>query len=172
MNCGMSCPPGARTPAATTNRPRSGHPPDASGAGLGGAVTTAFGRRTAAAGADAGLGRSPCTARAMALMCAGVVPQHPPTRAAPLATNRRDASAKYPVLRAYRSWRPRRRGTPALGWTLTGSADPSASPATTSCSTAGPTVQFAPIAVILSAASAAPAAQGPAVVAEGELGND
>ena len=36
----------------------------------------------------------------MALMCAGVVPQHPPTSVAPLATNRRAASAKYSVLRA------------------------------------------------------------------------
>src|SRR5260370_30235304 len=45
-------------------------------------------------------GRSCLTDRATALMCAGVVPQHPPTRVAPLATNCRAASAKYSVLRA------------------------------------------------------------------------
>jgi hypothetical protein len=46
------------------------------------------------------LGRNSFTERATALMCAGVVPQHPPTSAAPLAANLRAASAKYSVFRA------------------------------------------------------------------------
>src|ERR1700722_15699215 len=90
----MSWPPGGRTPPPTAKWPGSGHGAGGRGTGSGGTAKTAGRRPAGAAGAVAGLGRRSCTACAMALMCAGVVPQHPPTSVAPLATNRRGAPRK------------------------------------------------------------------------------
>ena len=74
-------------------------------------------RRSADGGADLWCGVRPRTDSAIAAMCAGVVPQHPPTMLSkPAAANSRNTLEVYSGVSSYP---PISFGRPAFGYTLT-----------------------------------------------------
>ena len=86
------------------------------------------------------------TASVAALMCVGVVPQQPPTRVIPASANLPRYLAKYPPSMLNSNERgPTRRGCPAFGWALTGTAEYRTRSSATTSIRCGPTVQFVPI---------------------------
>ena len=55
-------------------------------------------------------------------MCSGVVPQHPPTTATPIASSSRARSARNAGVSSYTVRPPTLLGSPALAWITSGSA--------------------------------------------------
>ena len=112
-------------------------------------------------------------------MCAGVVPQQPPTMRAPAASNRGTMAARYSGLAAYTNWPSIRWGSPALGMIeRVPESAPTAIASSASAQASGPPPQLTPTTSAPAASSAATANPGVRPVrelellAEGQLGDD
>ena len=96
-----------------------------------------------------------------AASCVGVVPQHPPTMLAPASRSWRTYRAKYSELTSYSNRAgATRRGSPAFGWTLSGSELCSRSSRRTTSDRCGPRVQFSPSVTMPEPATAAATSRG------------